>query len=327
MKKATIIVFIINILFVVDIIVLGLMTHFIPMIKPISNFWFNPGFWYNDYSIKFLYVEIILKLLLLFIFLFLVIFKSKRIYLKINFLTLLIVYGVSFIYFYAFSDIISLHKSALLKFIVFSFSIIFLNNLYEIILFKKLTHVIIILCFIPFLFIESIHLLSRNSIDENQRNILIQTLINYKLENQQKNDSTTKIILETEALRVKRSEIYRNYLSDKITVWDKIFMYTQIDKDNPSQLDCNKLLNVICVNETNDSLYSNNINNLEKLRKVYKTLFDYIFSNPIMNFKKDKAFIFVKSIFIIEPTERYTDYNKYFLEKRNDEWNVIEIKK
>ncbi len=308
---------ILNLLLIVDFVILGILKAYVPILQSFSNFWFQLEFLdsgYNDFT--YFYIDIILKLsLLLQLFYFLVTDKNN-LYNQILIKIILIVYGLSFIYQYVFWDFISFHLSVFVKFILFILFISLYQNYFKkpfnLFLSKKASLILIIVFFLPFLVFEIFHIIEKERVSKDQIIKSLQVVVYSRIIK----DSSNKIIVNQEPLLNSRRTLLNNFRNHELSLFDKIYMYSQINTDKVSNWDSD-ITDIVTIPY---NLYNNK--QLDSLSRICKTSFVVWFSRPIFNFDNSLAYVSVFSIFIPEPTGRYFNQDNLILEKINNIWRL-----
>jgi hypothetical protein len=317
----------INILLVIDFIVLGLLRDSIGFINSFSIIWNKPDFFItNDKYFTVLEVETLTKLILLSIVIFLIIFERYNIFSRIILKLIILIYGISFVYQFIFCDTVSFQFSSFIKFLIIIISILFLHNYFDSkndsfkkfhFLSKRITVYLMITFLVPFLIFLPIQIIGDYKIDKDKINrptqIVVDSLIGVR------NKLDQKILIDQKPLLNYKSLFFSDIDKLNISLFDKLFMYFQINSDRPYSWDCNKISNTVCC-LLDYSRQSWDI--IDTLSKVEGTPFLYSISKPLLNYHNNIAYIRTFSIFLPEATGRYSTSKTFILEKRFNKWYI-----
>lgn len=312
-----------NIVLLFDYMILGILKRYIPVLRTLFVFWFqldflNPSF--NDFT--FFYIDLVVKLVLLLQLLYFIIRGKDNLYNQILIKCLLFVYGLSFIYQYIFWDFISFQVSVLIKYILISVSILLFHNYFRKLnirsqfywfLTKKASLILIFVFSMPFFIFETLHVIEAKRITNQLIINPIQALVNSQLSK----DFSNEILLNQKSLFISRTVLCNNLKNIKLSLFDKLYMYSQINIDKIQFWDSIHISNTICIPYDDIDILQ-----INSLSKTYKTPYVYCYSKPIFNFNNDLAYIFVFRIFIPELTGRYFGSETVFLEKKNNIWKI-----
>lgn len=273
----------------------------------------------NHYT--FYIIGLAIQFFLLVLLIIFIIRGTDKLYTQILMQSILILYGISFIYQYLFWNILGFSLSILFKYIILCISIILLHNYFKQLdtkhknycfFSKKVTLILALIFSLPFLFFETLHLTSNARITDNNIEKTLQAIIDYRL----KNDSLDEIVLKRRASLNYRNKFCEAINSIEISLPEKVYMYSQINTDKILTWDNFHLSNV--------RLLSDDINTFDVLKSEKKANHIYYYSKPIFNYVNDLAYITVFGLFIPEPS-RYSQIETYFLEKKNNLWKVVKI--
>ncbi len=306
-----------NLLLIVDYLILGILKCHIPLLQSFSNYWFQLEFWdsgYHDFT--YFYIDIILKLTLLLQVIYFIITDKHNLYSQLLIIITLIVYGLSFIYQYIFWDFIGFHWSVFVKFVLLTLFISLCQNYFkkpfDIMLSKKTSLILTIVFFLPFFIFETFHIIGKERVSNDQIIESLQAIVDSRI----KQDSSDKIIVNQTPLLNSRRTLFNNFKNHECSLFDKIYMYAQINTDKVQNWN-GELTHMVTIPYNR---YSNE--QMDSLSKICKTSYVVGFSKPIFNFDNSLAYVSVFSIFIPEPTGRYFKQDNLILEKTNKLWRL-----
>lgn len=320
-KYPYILLVVLNIVLIIDFPIMVLFGQLFPKIHSFSLVLYRIDYLELGNQYTFYTIGLVIQFILLVFTLFIIIRGKYNSYIQILLKSILILYGISFIYQYLFWNIIGFSLSILFKYIILSISIILLHNYFKQFdtkhqhywfFSKKVTLILVIIFSLPFLLLETLHFTSNARITDENIEKTLQAIIDYRL----KNDSLDEIVLQRRANLNYRNKFCEAINGIEISLPEKAYMYSQINTDKILKWDNFHLSNV--------SLYSDDINNFDSLKSVNKAHYIYYYSKPIFNYVNDFACITVFGQYIPEPS-RYSQIETYFLEKKNNLWNVVKI--